>query len=60
MKRQIRRIVLVTLVLGVLLVSSLYNGLVGLGALPEWVPLINGALLIVAVAIDQSPRGGYR
>jgi len=45
---------------GVLFISSLYNGLVGLGVVPEWVPFINGVLLIAAVAIDQLPRGGWR
>jgi ribose/xylose/arabinose/galactoside ABC-type transport system permease subunit len=46
--------------IGVLFISSLYNGLVGLGVVPEWVPFINGALLIIAVAMDQLPRGGWR
>lgn len=46
--------------IGVLFISSLYNGLVGLGVVPEWVPLINGVLLIGAVALDQLPKGGWR
>jgi ribose transport system permease protein len=46
--------------IGVLFISSLYNGLVGIGVVPEWVSFINGALLIGAVAIDQLPRGGWR
>jgi ribose transport system permease protein len=45
---------------GVLFISSLYNGLVGLGVVPEWVSLINGILLIAAVAMDQLPKGGWR
>lgn len=46
--------------IGVLFISSLYNGLVGLGVVPEWVSLINGILLIAAVAMDQLPKGGWR
>jgi ribose/xylose/arabinose/galactoside ABC-type transport system permease subunit len=46
--------------LGVVFVVTLSNGLTQMGVRPEPVLLINGALLIAAVAIDQRPRGGYR
>ena len=46
--------------LGVLFVTTLANGLTQMGARPEVVPIVNGILLITAVAIDQRPKGGYR
>ena len=46
--------------LGVVFVVTLSNGLTQMGVRPEPVLLINGALLIGAVAFDQRPRGGYR
>jgi ribose/xylose/arabinose/galactoside ABC-type transport system permease subunit len=46
--------------IGVLFVTTLSNGLTQMGALPEIVLIVNGVLLIAAVAFDQRPKGGYR
>ena len=46
--------------LGVIFVVTLANGLTQMGVRPEPVLLVNGILLITAVAIDQRPKGGYR
>jgi ribose transport system permease protein len=46
--------------LGVLFVTTLANGLTQMGARPETILIVNGVLLIGAVAIDQRPKGGYR
>ncbi len=45
---------------GVLFITSVANALVQFGAIPEAQLIINGVLLIAAVAVDQRPRGGYR
>lgn len=44
--------------LGVLFLTALSNALVQANANPELVLVIQGALLIAAVAVDQLPRGG--
>jgi len=46
--------------IGVLFITTLSNGMTQLGALPEIVLIVDGVLLIAAVAFDQRPRGGYR
>ncbi len=46
--------------LGVVFVTTLANGLVQLAVVPEWALIINGVALILAVAFDQRPKGGYR
>ena len=46
--------------LALLFVGALQNGLVQLNVIPEAVPIIGGTLLILAVAFDQSTRGGFR
>jgi ribose transport system permease protein len=46
--------------IGVLFITTLANGMVQLGALPEIVLIVKGALLIAAVAFDQRPKGGYQ
>jgi ribose/xylose/arabinose/galactoside ABC-type transport system permease subunit len=45
---------------GVLFITTMANGLTQLGAFPEIVLILNGVLLIAAVAFDQRPKGGYR
>jgi ribose/xylose/arabinose/galactoside ABC-type transport system permease subunit len=46
--------------IGVLFITTLSNGMTQLGALPEIVLIVDGLLLIAAVAFDQRPKGGYR
>lgn len=46
--------------IGVLFVTALANGLIQLEVVPDWVMVIEGILLIVAVAFDQRPKGGFR
>jgi ribose/xylose/arabinose/galactoside ABC-type transport system permease subunit len=46
--------------IGVLFITTLSNGMTQLGALPEIVLIVDGALLVAAVAFDQRPKGGYR
>ena len=46
--------------IGVLFVTTLANGLIQLAIIPQWVMVINGVLLIGAVAFNQRPKGGYR
>lgn len=46
--------------IGVLLISSLANGMIGLGINPEWQYLVRGGLLVAAVVIGQWRTGGYR
>lgn len=46
--------------IGVLFVTTLANGLIQLAVVPDWVMVIEGILLIVAVAFDQRPKGGFR
>ena len=46
--------------IGVLFIGALNNGLVQDMANPEISTVIQGVLLIIAVAVDQRPQGGYR
>jgi ribose transport system permease protein len=46
--------------IGVLFVQTLTNGLIQMAVIPEAVLMIEGLLLIAAVAFDQRPRGGYK
>jgi ribose transport system permease protein len=46
--------------IGVLFITTLSNGMTQLGALPEIVLIVDGVLLVAAVAFDQRPKGGYR
>jgi ribose transport system permease protein len=46
--------------IGVLFIGALSNGLVQSTVNPEITLVLEGSLLIIAVAIDQLPRGGYR
>lgn len=46
--------------IGVLFVTTLANGLIQLAVVPDWVMVIEGILLIAAVAFDQRPKGGFR
>ena len=46
--------------IGVLFVTALANGLIQLEVVPDWVMVIEGILLIAAVAFDQRPKGGFR
>ncbi len=46
--------------LGTLFIGTLANGLVQLGVIPEFVPIVGGTLLILAVGFDQVGRGGFR
>lgn len=46
--------------IGVLFVTALANGLIQLEVVPDWVMVIEGVLLIAAVAFDQRPKGGFR
>ena len=46
--------------IGVLFVTTLANGLIQLAVVPDWVMVIEGILLITAVAFDQRPKGGFR
>ena len=46
--------------IGVLFVTTLANGLIQLAVVPDWVMVIEGVLLIAAVAFDQRPKGGFR
>ncbi len=46
--------------IGVLFITTLSNGMTQLAVPPEIVLVAQGILLIVAVAIDQRPKGGYR
>ena len=46
--------------IGVLFVTSLANGVTQMQIIPEVVMVLNGVLLIAAVAFDQRPKGGYR
>jgi ribose transport system permease protein len=46
--------------LGTMFIATLSNGLVQLSVNPEYVPIIGGTLLILAVGFDQLGRGGFR
>lgn len=46
--------------IGVVFVTTLANGLIQLAVVPDWVMVIEGVLLIAAVAFDQRPKGGFR
>jgi len=46
--------------MAVFLLASLFNGLVQLALRPEWIDIASGTILVVAVAINQRPSGGFR
>ena len=46
--------------IAVLLITSMNNGLIGLGMHPAWQYVIRGGLLLAAVIIGEARRGGYR
>jgi len=46
--------------MAVFLLASLFNALVQLALRPEWIDIASGAILVVAVAINQRPSGGFR
>jgi putative xylitol transport system permease protein len=45
---------------GVLFISSMANGMIGMGIHPEWQYVVRGVLLVTAVVIGQWRKGGYR
>ena len=46
--------------IGVAFVSTLRNGLVQMAVRPQIVFIAVGAAMILAVAFDQRPKGGFR
>jgi len=46
--------------IAVVLLGTLYNAFVQFGVKPEIVQVVSGALLVLAVAINTRPTGGYR
>ena len=46
--------------MAVFLLASLFNAFIQFALRPEWIDIFSGAILVVAVAINQRPSGGFR